>query len=141
MRGNRDGTNGTRSLSRLRHRADAAMVAMVCRHLPDPRRSSPSPALHAEYHGAAKGSRGGRSQAENRPHPCAPELLEGLSNRELRDCSLAPRSPSEAPARGALCYTESWCTPLVRKPRSTTLAGASFSWPGLLFKVVSNFPG
>src|SRR5262245_63355801 len=45
LRGNRDGNSRNQSLSRLRHRSDAAMVAMVRRYLPDPCRSSHSTAI------------------------------------------------------------------------------------------------
>src|SRR4029078_9840319 len=48
-RGNRDDNDRNQSLSRIRHRADAAMVAMVRRHLPDACRSSHSAALHAQH--------------------------------------------------------------------------------------------
>ena len=37
------------------------------------------PLAEAYAHGAQEGSRGGRSQAADRPHPCAPELSEELS--------------------------------------------------------------
>jgi hypothetical protein len=72
-----NGDNGNPAISRLRHRADAAMVAMVRRHLPDSRRSSHSGALDAAHSRRKKGRCGRRSQTEDRPHSRTPELSIG----------------------------------------------------------------
>src|SRR5262249_20023912 len=128
LRGNRDGNSRNQSLPRLRHRSDAAMVAMVRRYLPDPCRSSHSTAFHAQHHGAPEGSCDGRSQAEDRPHPCAPELSGELSNRELRDRGAGRRN---GVPRGTLCAILGTGDRSLRSPLWYGSPGRP-PWPGLL---------
>jgi hypothetical protein len=60
----------------------------------------------------------------------APELSEGLSNRELRDSSPTPRRPSEAP-REALCAMLNLGDRSLRSPLWYGSPGRP-PWPGLL---------
>ena len=71
-------------LSRIRHRANASLVELVCGHLPHACGPTPHGASYAEYLGTRDGRGSGRGQAKHRPHSFVGALSKGTSGRIAR---------------------------------------------------------
>ena len=110
-----DDNNRNLPLSRIRHRANASVVELVCWRLPHACRPTPHGAIYAEYLCTPDGRGSGRGQARHRPRPrqSAPSkgTSAGIASCFIRRFGLAeipdvPRHAAEPPFWEAPVSTE-----------------------------------